>query len=207
MFGTRITSIRWKTGPITCTQTSSTNGRRSPRSASIGRFPEIEPWETDFGIAFNTKYKDGKNGRHYVVMPLAAFIMIAEEGLDHLVDHLAFRIPIDDKSHRSFIVNLFEIFGEERDRYMEKRRLRQAALQRSSAARRNRSSGHSRRHAHRRSAGSAGFGWDPGQRRDGDASRRSAIAMPISSAAPTARQSCYGRSTLVKSRRLRKGKP
>ena len=79
--------------------------------------PEIEPWETDFGIAFNTKYKEGKNGRHYVVMPLAIFIMIAEEGLDKLVDHLAFRIPIDDYSHRAFIVNLFEIFGEERDRY------------------------------------------------------------------------------------------
>jgi len=91
--------------------------------------PEIEPWETDFGIAFNTKYKDGKNGRHYVVMPLAAFIMVAEEGLDKLVDHLAFRIPIDDQSHRSFIVNLFEIFGEERDRFMEKRRLQRLALQ------------------------------------------------------------------------------
>jgi hypothetical protein len=91
--------------------------------------PEIEPWETDFGIAFNTKYKDGKNGRHYVVMPLAAFIMIAEEGLDHLVDHLAFRIPIDDQSHRAFIVNLFEIFGEERDRFMEKKRQQRLALQ------------------------------------------------------------------------------
>lgn len=91
--------------------------------------PEIEPWETDFGIAFNTKYKDGKNGRHYVVMPLAAFIMVAEDGLDHLVDHLAFRIPIDDESHRSFIVNLVEVFGEARDRYMEKRRQQREALQ------------------------------------------------------------------------------
>ena len=91
--------------------------------------PEIEPWETEFGIAFNTKYKDGKNGRHYVVMPLAAFIMVAEEGLDKLVDHLAFRIPIDDQSHRSFIVNLFEIFGEEKDRYLEKRRQQRAAMQ------------------------------------------------------------------------------
>jgi 5,5'-dehydrodivanillate O-demethylase len=91
--------------------------------------PEIEPWETDFGIAFNTKYKDGKNGRHYVVMPLAAYIMIAEDGLDTLVDHLAFRIPIDDQSHRAFIVNLFEIFGEERDRYMEKRRQQRLTLQ------------------------------------------------------------------------------
>jgi 5,5'-dehydrodivanillate O-demethylase len=91
--------------------------------------PEIEPWETDFGIAFNTKYKDGKNGRHYVVMPISAFIMIAEEGLDKLVDHLAFRVPIDDQSHRSFIVNLFEVFGEERDRFFEKRRLQRQALQ------------------------------------------------------------------------------
>jgi 5,5'-dehydrodivanillate O-demethylase len=91
--------------------------------------PEIEPWETDFGIAFNTKYKDGKNGRHYVVMPLAAYIMIAEEGLDTLVDHLAFRIPIDDNSHRAFIVNVFEIFGEERDRYMAKRQQQRLALQ------------------------------------------------------------------------------
>jgi 5,5'-dehydrodivanillate O-demethylase len=91
--------------------------------------PEIEPWETDFGIAFNTKYKAGKNGRHYVVMPLAAYIMIAEEGLDHLVDHLAFRIPIDDHTHRSFIVNLFEIFGEERDRFMEKRREQRLKMQ------------------------------------------------------------------------------
>jgi 5,5'-dehydrodivanillate O-demethylase len=91
--------------------------------------PEIEPWETDFGIAFNTIYKDGKNGRHYVVMPLAAYIMIAEEGLDKLVDHLAFRIPIDDQSHRAFIVNLFEIFGEERDRFMEQKRLQRLALQ------------------------------------------------------------------------------
>jgi 5,5'-dehydrodivanillate O-demethylase oxygenase subunit len=91
--------------------------------------PEIEPWETDFGIAFNTKYKDGKNGRHYVVMPLAAYIMVAEEGLDTLVDHLAFRIPVDDNSHRSFIINLFEIFGEERDRYMAKRAQQRLALQ------------------------------------------------------------------------------
>ena len=91
--------------------------------------PEIEPWETDFGVAFNTKYRDGKNGRHYVVMPLAIFIMIAEEGLDKLVDHLAFRIPIDDHSHRAYIVNLIEIFGAERDRYMEKRRQRRLALQ------------------------------------------------------------------------------
>jgi 5,5'-dehydrodivanillate O-demethylase len=91
--------------------------------------PEIEPWETDFGIAFNTKYSDGKNGRHYIVMPLAAYIMIAENGLDTLVDHLAFRIPIDDSSHRAFIVNLFEIFGEERDRYMEKRRRQRLDMQ------------------------------------------------------------------------------
>lgn len=92
--------------------------------------PEIEPWETDFGIAFNTKYKDGKNGRHYVVMPLAAYIMVAEEGLDHLVDHLAFRIPVDDNSHRSFIVNLFELFGEDRERYLEKRRQQREIMQR-----------------------------------------------------------------------------
>lgn len=92
--------------------------------------PEIEPWETDFGIAFNTKYKDGKTGRHYVVMPLAAYIMIAEEGLDHLVDHLAFRIPVDDNSHRSFIVNLFELFGEDRERYLEKRRQQREIMQR-----------------------------------------------------------------------------
>ena len=91
--------------------------------------PEIEPWETDFGIAFNTKYKDGKNGRHYVVMPLAHYIMIAEEGLDTLVDHLAFRIPVDDNTHRAFIVNVFEIFGEERDRYMAKRAQQRLTLQ------------------------------------------------------------------------------
>jgi 5,5'-dehydrodivanillate O-demethylase len=98
--------------------------------AGVNReIPEIEPWETDFGIAFNTKYSDGKNGRFYIVMPLAAYIMVAEEGLDTLVDHLAFRIPIDDFSHRSFIVNLFEVFGDERDRYMEKRRQQRAAMQ------------------------------------------------------------------------------
>jgi len=91
--------------------------------------PEIEPWETDFGIAFNTNYKTGKNGRHYVVMPVAAYIMVAEEGLSELVDHLAFRVPIDDDSHRSFIVNLFEIFGEHRDHFFEKRRKKFEALQ------------------------------------------------------------------------------
>jgi hypothetical protein len=62
-------------------------------------------------------------------MPLAAYIMIAEDGLDQLVDHLAFRVPIDDASHRSFVVNLFEIFGEERDRYMATRLERRLAVQ------------------------------------------------------------------------------
>lgn len=90
--------------------------------------PEIEPWETEFGVAFNTVYKDGKNGRHYMMMPFAAYIMVAEEGLDTLVDHLAFRIPIDDESHRSFIVNLFEVFGEEKERFFAKRNAARAAI-------------------------------------------------------------------------------
>jgi 5,5'-dehydrodivanillate O-demethylase len=91
--------------------------------------PEIEAEETGFGMQFFTRYRDGKNGQFYIVMPLGVYIMIAEEGVEKLVDHLAFRVPVNDETHRTFIVNLFELFGEERERYLEQRRQQFAALQ------------------------------------------------------------------------------
>jgi 5,5'-dehydrodivanillate O-demethylase len=91
--------------------------------------PELRVEETDYGLAGYLQYTDGKEGVNYILMPIAGYIMVALPGIDKLVDHLAYRVPIDDYSHRTFIVNLAELEGEELERFRDHRAKQRAYLE------------------------------------------------------------------------------
>jgi 5,5'-dehydrodivanillate O-demethylase len=88
--------------------------------------PRIDAAETEYGIVGKRTYSDGRLQINHVLMPLAALIVNVEGTTTF--DHLAYRIPIDDNSHRSFILNHANVFGEERERLQALRAKRREML-------------------------------------------------------------------------------
>jgi 5,5'-dehydrodivanillate O-demethylase len=86
--------------------------------------PEISGEETDYGIVKYGTRPDGKVRQSPFFWPNVLYIRSSpEEGdPDVWADHLAWRIPIDDEHHRSFMVNHVALTGEDAEHY----RVRQA---------------------------------------------------------------------------------
>lgn len=86
--------------------------------------PKVWADETGFGIVAHQRYSDGKTGATYILMPLGMYIVAVstptkEHEKIHSIHHIAFRIPIDDYSHRSFMLTFAELTGDEAERYRE----------------------------------------------------------------------------------------
>lgn len=73
--------------------------------------PRVGAAETEYGIIGKKLYSDGTMHVNHILMPLAALITNVEGTT--MLNHLAWRIPIDDQSHRAFILNHADIFGDD----------------------------------------------------------------------------------------------
>jgi 5,5'-dehydrodivanillate O-demethylase len=88
--------------------------------------PRVDAEETTYGILGKKCYSDGKITLNHILMPVAALITVVE-GTTR-IEHLAFRIPIDDHSHRTFILHHADLHGDEAERYLAMRAQRRAAM-------------------------------------------------------------------------------
>jgi len=111
-----------------------THARSGFTTSGVNReIPKVWAEETEFGIAAHQRYSDGKVGTTFILMPLAMYIMgsggqLASTGELMPVHQIAWRVPIDDYSHRSFNVHYVDLFGSDADRYREARAASRAKL-------------------------------------------------------------------------------
>ena len=91
--------------------------------------PEISGEETDYGIVKHGTRPDGKVRQSPFFWPNVLYIRSSpEEGdPDVWADHLAWRVPIDDEHHRSFMVNHVALTGAAAERYRERQAERRKA--------------------------------------------------------------------------------
>jgi 5,5'-dehydrodivanillate O-demethylase oxygenase subunit len=85
--------------------------------------PAISGEETDYGILRHAIYSDGKDRISHILMPITMFSKVFDTDMGW-TDHLAWRVPVDDNRHITFMVDLVEKTGVERDRYVEQRAAR-----------------------------------------------------------------------------------
>lgn len=88
--------------------------------------PRVDADETSYGIAGKKLYSDGRVSVNHILMPLAGYIMSVEGTI--AIDHLAWRVPIDDTTHRAFILNHADVFGEDLERFSAMRAERRERL-------------------------------------------------------------------------------
>ncbi len=84
--------------------------------------PTVTAEETAFGLTGYCAYTDGVVGLNYILMPICMYIMAVHEDPAApitLIHHLAWRVPIDDNTHRSFNVRLAEVTGERARQFRE----------------------------------------------------------------------------------------
>lgn len=84
--------------------------------------PTMTAEETVYGISGRAAYSDGKATRFHLLMPNASYLKVVHAGLEEPADHIAWRVPIDDWSHRSFIITRLETSGAELEHYLERKR-------------------------------------------------------------------------------------
>jgi 5,5'-dehydrodivanillate O-demethylase len=89
--------------------------------------PVVTAEETEFGLAGYLTYSDGIVGVNYVLMPLAMYIIGSQsrpQGYDRsiLTHQIAWRVPMDDNSHRSFNIYYADVTGEGARLFSEERR-------------------------------------------------------------------------------------
>jgi len=95
------------------------HGRSGFTTGGVNReIPRVCAEETEYGVAAKQEYTDGKTGVTYILMPLAMYIIGSGtllEGYEQRVlrHQLAWRIPIDDHSHRSFNLYYSDVTGEQ----------------------------------------------------------------------------------------------
>lgn len=111
-----------------------THARSGYTANGVNReIPKVWAEETEYGLAAYQRYTDGKEGTTYILMPLAMYILgrgpkRASDGQLMQQHQLAWRVPIDDYTHRSFNAYYVELFGADADRYHEERTLGKALL-------------------------------------------------------------------------------
>jgi 5,5'-dehydrodivanillate O-demethylase len=89
--------------------------------------PVVTGEETAYGIFRDHRYSDGKRRIGHILMPVAMFTKVYDEDRGW-TDHLAWRVPLDDTRHTSFIVDRIEKSGAELDAYHAARQERERQL-------------------------------------------------------------------------------
>ena len=96
------------------------------RSGFNREIPTLAADETEYGIRGEARFADGKINVHHILMPLGVFepVFNREAGW---IDHLAWRVPVNDETHRSFIVDRIHKRGPELEAYRAAKRRREEA--------------------------------------------------------------------------------
>ena len=85
--------------------------------------PKIDAEETEFGFTKWGMRADGVKRYSHFHMPNTNFIKGSPNDEESgWVEHLSWRVPIDDESCKSFVVQLVHVTGEAADRYQARRR-------------------------------------------------------------------------------------
>lgn len=90
-------------------------------------FPKLADEETDFGLRRDAIYSGGKVRTRYTLMPLTMFNSVYDADAGWMT-HIAWRVPVDDESHVSFIVDLIRADGPQLETYLAKQRERERVL-------------------------------------------------------------------------------
>lgn len=84
--------------------------------------PTITAEETDYGMLEHVTRADGGRSQTTQVMPNISYRPYRKELGDTIpTTHIAWRVPINDVSHRSFLVEIVHMTGEDADRYRASR--------------------------------------------------------------------------------------
>jgi 5,5'-dehydrodivanillate O-demethylase len=92
--------------------------------------PLVDADETKYGIAGRCVYDDGKETRYHILMPLGSYLGVLYTAADEPAEHVTWRVPIDDTSHRSFIIARINLTPEGLARFQQ-RKTGEARLQQS----------------------------------------------------------------------------
>jgi len=85
--------------------------------------PQITAEETDYGIAMYGTRKDGKARVNHYLMPNILYIKGSpESSSEGWREAFAWRVPVDDESHRSFNIALIHVSGDAAQRLRERQR-------------------------------------------------------------------------------------
>ena len=91
--------------------------------------PKITAEETEYGIAMYGTRSNGIVRVNHYLMPNILYIKGSpESSKEGWREAFAWRVPVDDLSHRSFNLALVHVTGEAAERYRERRRQRQGVL-------------------------------------------------------------------------------
>jgi 5,5'-dehydrodivanillate O-demethylase oxygenase subunit len=77
----------------------------------IRELPQIDAEETAYGILRDVRFSDGKRRIAHTLMPVGSLISTWDRQAGW-VQHLSYRIPIDDASHVSFTADLIPLAGD-----------------------------------------------------------------------------------------------
>ena len=80
-------------------------------SGALREIPQVESYETEYGIYRKATFSDGKIRLAHTLMPTASLVQVYEEGAGWM-PHLSYRLPIDDDSHLNLTVSLAQVDGE-----------------------------------------------------------------------------------------------
>jgi 5,5'-dehydrodivanillate O-demethylase len=93
----------------------------------IREIPEIDAAETPYGIVRDVRFSDGKRRIAHTLIPTTSLISTWDRTAGW-VQHLSYRIPIDDTSHLSITLNLIQLDGEPWEQWQRDRSERLARL-------------------------------------------------------------------------------
>lgn len=89
--------------------------------------PRIEAVETEYGMRRNVYFSDGNDRVGHTIMPTTSIVTIYDRTVGH-IQHLSYRIPIDDTSHVSFTNDIIDVDDATWESFLEKGRERRRAV-------------------------------------------------------------------------------
>jgi 5,5'-dehydrodivanillate O-demethylase len=99
------------------------HGRSGFADAGVNReLPTMSAEETEYGVAGTCSYSDGGKTKFFMLMPMASYLMIVAPDPSITLDHVAWRVPIDDHSHRSFIIGRLDLEGAPLERFLNQKK-------------------------------------------------------------------------------------
>jgi 5,5'-dehydrodivanillate O-demethylase len=120
----------WNGLENSCDQVHINFAHRNSRYHATGvirEIPQIDAEETSYGIVRDVRFSDGKQRIAHTLMPLGSLISTWDRQAGW-VQHLSYRIPIDDASHVSFTADLIPLEGEVLEQWKTARDERRAQL-------------------------------------------------------------------------------